>query len=170
MTLVNLLPHRQRRRQERRRGFYVGLGASTALGLALVLGNWGRARARVRLSSREREPFSENAHLCSVRRLLSLSWKTGEAPHPRAPLFLPAHTPCPPPSPRTRPSAPAWRRCEYECLCVCEREECVRLAHSPPQPVPPIHPPSPQSYNRPSADFPDRAAYDDYLEEKEDIS
>ncbi len=37
MILVNLLPHRQRRRQERRRGFYVGLGASTALGLALVL-------------------------------------------------------------------------------------------------------------------------------------
>jgi type IV pilus assembly protein PilN len=37
MILVNLLPHRQRRRQERRRSFYVGLVASAALGLALVL-------------------------------------------------------------------------------------------------------------------------------------
>lgn len=37
MILVNLLPYRQKRRQERRRRFHVGLGASAALGLALVL-------------------------------------------------------------------------------------------------------------------------------------
>jgi hypothetical protein len=47
-------------------------------------------------------------------------------------------------------------------------------AHSLPLPSldPPSlsHPRPHSSYNRPLADFPDRAAYDDYLEEKEDIS
>ncbi len=37
MILINLMPHRQRLRQERRRRFFIGLGASAALGLALVL-------------------------------------------------------------------------------------------------------------------------------------
>ena len=39
MILINLLPHREERRRQRKRNFFVALGASAVLGLALV-GLW----------------------------------------------------------------------------------------------------------------------------------
>lgn len=39
MILINLLPHREARRQRRKQIFYVGIGASVAAGV-LILGGW----------------------------------------------------------------------------------------------------------------------------------
>ena len=39
MILINLLPHREERRQQRKRAFFVGLGAAAVCGL-LVVGGW----------------------------------------------------------------------------------------------------------------------------------
>lgn len=57
-------------------------------------------------------------------------------------------------------------RARVESMCARRPWASGRRANARRAPTPPpIH-----SYNRPESDFGDRAAYDDYLEAREDIS
>ena len=64
MILINLLPHREERRRQRKRTFFVGLAASVIIGLAVV-GVWYTALSQMTSAQQARNDFlkSEIARL-----------------------------------------------------------------------------------------------------------
>lgn len=56
MILINLLPHREERRQRRKKAFYAGLGLSFVVGLALA-GLWFLVLQQMIASQQERNAF-----------------------------------------------------------------------------------------------------------------
>ncbi len=66
MILINLLPHRAERRRQRKRAFFVGLGASAAAG-ALAAGGWTLVLQQLTQVQQTRNGFlrAENARLDS---------------------------------------------------------------------------------------------------------
>lgn len=56
MILINLLPHRERRRQERRRAFFSGLGLAAVVGLALAV-FWYAVLQQMGTAQRARNDF-----------------------------------------------------------------------------------------------------------------
>lgn len=56
MILINLLPHREAKRRQRKQAFFVGLGVSAAVG-ALVVGLWYAVLGQMTSSQAERNEF-----------------------------------------------------------------------------------------------------------------
>lgn len=56
MILINLLPHRERRRQEQRRAFFSGLGLAAVVGVALAV-FWYAVLQQMGTAQRERNDF-----------------------------------------------------------------------------------------------------------------
>ena len=56
MILINLLPHREERRQRRKIAFFAGLGVAAVAGMAIV-GGWFLIVQQLTLSQQERNQF-----------------------------------------------------------------------------------------------------------------
>lgn len=56
MILINLLPHREEKRRQRKRAFFVGLGAAGVVGL-VVVGIWYAALQQLTAAQQERNAF-----------------------------------------------------------------------------------------------------------------
>jgi type IV pilus assembly protein PilN len=56
VILINLLPHREERRQRRKIAFFIGLGLAAAAGLAVV-GGWYAVVEQLKTSQQERNQF-----------------------------------------------------------------------------------------------------------------